>query len=122
MRVPYYVRCPGCLSGVILEQPVSHVDIAATLLEFAGVPIPEYLDGRSFKPLLLPASTKAAQAQWDPVVFIQYFGESFTGGVDEDFHEGCGNGINAQSVRSHSKEAQTASFCRCHNPSPLPQP
>mgnify|MGYP002633409301 CR=1 FL=1 len=96
LRVPYFVRCPGCLRGARLDEPVSHVDIAATVLDFAGVALPTYFDGRSFKPLLLPSTTRPARAAWDPSVFVQYFGESFTGRADEDFIGGCGCGIDSR--------------------------
>ena len=25
----YFVRCPGCSAGVVLDEPVSHIDIGA---------------------------------------------------------------------------------------------
>ena len=106
LRVPYFVRCPGCSSGVVLDEPVSHIDIAPTVLDFIGAPIPEYFDGRSFAPLLRGGGDyETAAATWDPRVFVQYFGESYMGGefdFDQDpedkpalFHTiGCGNGID----------------------------
>ena len=97
LRVPYFVRCPGCVRGATLDAPISHVDIMPTLLDFAGVALPRYLDGRSFRPLLEPGTSSAAQATWDPRVFVQYYGESYVAGTDppdRDFKGGCGCGID----------------------------
>jgi len=51
LHVPLVVRGPGVPRGVRVTAPVSSVDIAPTLLELAGVPQPEGLDGRSLLPL-----------------------------------------------------------------------
>jgi arylsulfatase A-like enzyme len=51
LRVPLLVRVPG-LSARVVTQPVSLVDVAPTLLELAGAPVPAGLDGRSLVPLL----------------------------------------------------------------------
>lgn len=102
VRVPYFTFCGGalgCLRGVTLEEPVSHIDIAPTILDFARAEIPEYMDGRSFRPMLLESSSAHARKAWDPRVFVQYYGESYLGGAnppDRDFAGGCGNGIDGQ--------------------------
>ena len=55
---------------------------APTILDFVGVPIPDYFDGRSFAPLLRGGEAyRAAAKTWDPRVFVQYFGESYYGGA-----------------------------------------
>lgn len=49
LHVPLIVRLPGRVqSGVRLPQMLQHVDVAPTLLEAAGLPIPDSLEGRSF--------------------------------------------------------------------------
>jgi arylsulfatase A-like enzyme len=45
-RVPLIVWAPGRLSGDIRSELVSHIDIAASSLHFAGVPIPKHLEAR----------------------------------------------------------------------------
>jgi arylsulfatase A-like enzyme len=50
-HVPFYVRGPGVPVGRI-EQPVLNVDLAPTLLELAGAPVPDSVDGRSLAPFL----------------------------------------------------------------------
>jgi arylsulfatase/arylsulfatase A len=55
IRSPLFVRWPGVLeSGHKNDRVVAHIDILPTLLEAAGVSVPEglHLDGRSFLPLL----------------------------------------------------------------------
>jgi len=54
MRIPFLVRAPGIISapGKNIDQMVLNIDLAPTLLELAGLPIPEDMQGMSFKPLL----------------------------------------------------------------------
>ncbi|HEY3837139.1 MAG TPA: sulfatase-like hydrolase/transferase [Bryobacteraceae bacterium] len=51
LRVPLMVKMPGMSPGQV-EEPVSHLDIAPTLLGVAGVEPMERLDGRSLLPYL----------------------------------------------------------------------
>jgi len=53
LRVPLVCRWPTRLpAGRRVPHLVRHVDLAPTILEAAGVPIPEGLDGRSLLPLM----------------------------------------------------------------------
>lgn len=68
-RVPFIVRGPG-VPVLQVDQPVLNVDIAPTLLELAGAPIPDSVDGRSLAPFLrgqLPAS-------WRTEVLLENWG------------------------------------------------
>jgi arylsulfatase A-like enzyme len=51
LRIPLLLRVPG-LPARVVTQPVSLVDVAPTLLELGGAPVPADLDGRSLAPLL----------------------------------------------------------------------
>lgn len=51
IRVPLMVRGPGVRVGVA-SQPVQLIDLAPTLLDLAGVPVPDSVDGRSLVPFL----------------------------------------------------------------------
>lgn len=54
------VRASGVKPGSICRQPVSLIDVFPTLVDFAGLPIPEYLDGKSIKPQLADPTEKRA--------------------------------------------------------------
>ncbi len=54
-RIPLLIRLPDSLGveqGCVMEQPVELMDVMPTLLEAAGVDVPDSLDGRSVLPLL----------------------------------------------------------------------
>ena len=57
-RVPFLVRGPGVQPGSVMSSPATHVDLAPTLLDIAGVLPAEAtmiapMDGRSLLPLLI---------------------------------------------------------------------
>jgi arylsulfatase A-like enzyme len=56
IHVPLIIRRPGNLeAGIVNEDMVSMIDISATILDIAGIELPEYLDGH---PILGPRSKK----------------------------------------------------------------
>jgi arylsulfatase A-like enzyme len=59
IEVALLVRWPsGAATGIVREELVSNVDVLPTFLEAAGVPVPENVQGQSFRPLLRnPAAT-----------------------------------------------------------------
>jgi arylsulfatase A-like enzyme len=60
-RVPFIIVAPGITKpGTRIERPVSLLDIYPTLIELAGLPEKEGLDGQSLLPLL-----KDPQATWE---------------------------------------------------------
>lgn len=48
IRVPFIVSGPGIRTKHIVEHPVSLVDIAPTIFDWAGIEKPDTLDGQSF--------------------------------------------------------------------------
>lgn len=57
-RVPLVIRWPGHVErGAVTTSMVSLVDLAPTLLEAAGVPVPDAMSGRSLTPLLAGRET-----------------------------------------------------------------
>lgn len=52
IRIPLFMRGPGIKPGTKLNQMVANIDIAPTILDFAGIPIPPIMDGESMKPIL----------------------------------------------------------------------
>jgi arylsulfatase A-like enzyme len=63
LRVPLLARWPGRIpAGSICKFLISHVDLAPTWLEAAGLPKPDKMQGRSFLPLLLGRTFEPRQA------------------------------------------------------------
>jgi N-acetylglucosamine-6-sulfatase len=53
MRIPMAVYHPKMIKpGTVRDEMVLNVDLAPSMLDVADVPIPSYMQGRSFKPLL----------------------------------------------------------------------
>ena len=63
IRVPLVARWPGVIEpGRTTDALVSFVDVLPSLLDLAGVAVPEELDGRSLAPLLLGEPWQARDA------------------------------------------------------------
>jgi arylsulfatase A-like enzyme len=53
MRIPMLVRYPKSqVNGKVLDNMVLNIDVAPTILDLAGLPIPDKIQGRSWKPIL----------------------------------------------------------------------
>ena len=72
IRVPFIVydpRLPDQYKGQMLEQMALNIDVAPTILDFAGLPIPKVMQGKSVTPLL-----KGNDAGWrDSFLFEHLF-------------------------------------------------
>jgi uncharacterized sulfatase len=67
-RVPLIVQWAGeTRAGGVSDGPVSHIDLAPTLLEFFGVPVPDLLQGRS-----LLAQCRNPDARTNDHVFLEF--------------------------------------------------
>lgn len=72
MRIPFLVRYPKLgVKGKLVDEMALNVDLAPTLLDFAGVPIPKEMQGRSWKPLLTGEAKN-----WRKAFFYEYFFEN----------------------------------------------
>lgn len=58
VRVPLIIGGPGVNPGRRSDALVSHIDIAATILDLAGLPAPREMDARSLRPVLEGRSGK----------------------------------------------------------------
>lgn len=74
IRVPTVLTGPGFAGGGQLSQIVSLVDLPPTLLDAAGIPVPDAMQGRSIMPLI----RRAEDTSWPEEAFIQ-ISESETG-------------------------------------------
>ncbi|MFM1767993.1 MAG: hypothetical protein RJA22_522 [Verrucomicrobiota bacterium] len=73
LRIPFLVRYPAlgpAARGRVVDDMVLNLDLAQTLLDFAGVPAPAAMQGRSWRPLLTGPAPGWRQA-W----FYEYFAE-----------------------------------------------
>ncbi|TCM89761.1 arylsulfatase A-like enzyme [Paenibacillus sp. BK033] len=66
IRVPTLITGPGFMGGHQVQELVSLVDLPPTLLDAAGIPVPEHMQGRSIKPLI-----NGNHTAWPEEVFIQ---------------------------------------------------
>lgn len=67
-RIPFIIRNPRLHQpGKVDRTPVSHIDLLPTMLDMAGIPIPDILDGRSLKSL-----TEDGAAESDRAVMLEF--------------------------------------------------
>lgn len=72
LQMPCLIRYPKGISAVtVINQLVANVDIAPTLLDYAGVKVPTDMQGKSLKPLM--ENDKKATKKWRKSVYYQYF-------------------------------------------------
>jgi arylsulfatase A-like enzyme len=60
IRIPFIVRYPGLIKdpGRRASQMILNIDLAPTILDIAGIRIPSYMQGESFKPILQSADVR----------------------------------------------------------------
>lgn len=68
IRIPLIFAGPGFNQGIALDEVVSLIDLAPTLIDGANVPVPETMQGKTLKPLLTDAG---ARQSWDSTAYIQ---------------------------------------------------
>ena len=67
-NTPFIVRWPGQTpEQAVCEHPVSHIDLAPTILEAFGLPVPKLLEGQSLVPTLRDPSQRVNEA-----VFVEF--------------------------------------------------
>ena len=66
IRIPTALIGPGFNSGGQVDELVSLVDLPATLLDAAGIEVPNHFEGRSILPLV-----RREAADWPEEIFIQ---------------------------------------------------
>ena len=70
LRIPLVIRYPRLGSpGQVSEEMVLNVDFAPTILDIAGIPVPENIHGRSLKPLL----ERKSPDDWRKTVYYSYY-------------------------------------------------
>lgn len=70
MRMPFLIRYPEKISsGQVREEMVMNIDLAPTVLDFAGISVPEDMQGKSLKPMLEGDSPN----DWREAVYYHYY-------------------------------------------------
>ena len=71
MRVPMLAYAPGVIRpGTVIEELIQNIDVGPTVLDVAGLPTPERMDGQSFLKLL-----EGRPIAWREEAFYEYYWE-----------------------------------------------
>ncbi|MEO1010066.1 MAG: sulfatase [Bacteroidota bacterium] len=71
MRMPFFVRYPKSVKrGTRTDAIINNTDFAPTLIELAGGQAPEYMQGKSFKPIL---ETGLEPENWPKETYYRYW-------------------------------------------------
>ncbi len=77
IRIPFIVHCPKLVKPRIkIEDIVLNIDLAPTILDYAGVSIPSTIQGMSFKPLI-----EDRKISWRTAFLYEYFQERIYPGI-----------------------------------------
>ena len=69
LKTPFVIRYPGVIKPKThINQIVSNIDWAPTILNLTGTPIPKYIQGESFLPLL-----EGKKAPWRDAAYYHYY-------------------------------------------------
>jgi N-acetylglucosamine-6-sulfatase len=69
LRIPMVVVYPGKIKpGSTVSEMITNVDFAPTVLSYAGLPVPEQMQGMSMKPLF-----EGKAGQWRENIFYEYW-------------------------------------------------
>lgn len=71
IRMPLLIRYPTAVNaGTVRDEFALNIDLAPTLLEWAGVSVPTRMEGHSLVPLL-----KASRTEWRKSFLIEYYSD-----------------------------------------------
>jgi arylsulfatase A-like enzyme len=70
LQMPFLIRYPAAIApGTVASEIATNVDFAPTFLDYAGLPVPSYMQGRSMRPLL----ENDAPADWPQSAYHRYW-------------------------------------------------
>jgi len=81
LRVPLLIKAPGAPAGVVVREPVSLADVAPTVLDLAGLPVPAGLDGISLRKALRSGTVPLRPIYFESLAGSLAFGWSPIEGV-----------------------------------------
>ncbi len=77
-RTPMMIRYPKVIPAKQhVKEYTLNLDIAPTLLDLAGIPVPQDMQGESMKPLLVKGKKKEQAHNWRKEVYYHYYELSF---------------------------------------------
>jgi arylsulfatase A-like enzyme len=113
LRIPFMIRYPALQpggAGRIANELALHVDLAPTILDLAGLPIPAEMQGRSLRPLI----ENQTPPDWRDSFFFSYTDDpEFTGSI-ADFI-----GIRHKDGRKLVRYAMNSSWDEFYMTSPM---
>ena len=71
-RIPALARIPGAPGGQTRDEFVTLMDFTATILDIAGMPTSQAVDGRSLVPLVT-----GEEPEWRPDILVEFHGHHF---------------------------------------------
>ncbi len=74
VRIPMFFHVPGMKGGIVSDNIVSTMDVFPTFMDWAGIPLPANIDGRSLLPVL---SGKSAAPVRDELVWVGQMAENW---------------------------------------------
>ncbi|OKL61427.1 hypothetical protein UA08_03146 [Talaromyces atroroseus] len=75
IRVPFFIRGPGIPQGRVQEAVTTHIDIAPTLFELAGIPLRDDFDGTP-----MPIAPNSNSTRHEHVT-VEYWGHAYLEGL-----------------------------------------
>jgi len=74
IRVPMFFYVPGQKGGLVSDNIVSNMDIFPTFMDWAGIPLPKNIDGKSLLPIISGKSTAPVR---DELVWMGQMAENW---------------------------------------------
>ncbi|KAH8308554.1 hypothetical protein KR044_009945, partial [Drosophila immigrans] len=108
IKVPLLVMGPDVPKNQFMHTPVSLLDIAPTILEWAGISVPDYMDGSSFKEDLVAEykNSTLQQTKHERTLLIEYWGE----GNDDTYNPLC-----PWQRSDHLSQCNPVAECHCQD-------
>ena len=76
-KMPFLIRCPGIIdSNIVSKELIMNIDFGPTLLDFAGIDVPNTMQGKSFKSSFLN-KTILVEMQYIIITMSIHYGIKF---------------------------------------------
>ena len=99
LRIPFLMRYPNQVNaGQVEERMIMNIDVAPTILDFAGIEVPKVMQGESLKPLVTGEET-----EWRDHIYYSYYENTWamSGFTQADLSDPSFNFFTAHRVGPH---------------------